>query len=106
MLEYIQSFDEIKLGFIFCLLGSDRPIVESLSPNLIDQRNVLNNQFMGMTAIPFSYEEYEKTRITLIDYINKNLNDNDKAFLISFEEGAPEWANTDYATFKDYPLFP
>jgi hypothetical protein len=56
-----------------------------------------------MTAIPFSYEEYEKTRIILIDYVNENLNDRDKAFLISFEEGVPEWEKSDYATFKDYP---
>jgi len=37
MLDYIQDFDEVKQGFVFCLLGSDRPIVEMLSPNLIDQ---------------------------------------------------------------------
>ncbi|MDR2843378.1 MAG: nucleotidyl transferase AbiEii/AbiGii toxin family protein [Candidatus Symbiothrix sp.] len=103
MLKYIQSFEDIKRGFIFCLLGSDRPIVESLSPNLIDQQDALNNQFMGMTTIPFTYEEYEKTRITLINYVNKNLNNRDKAFLISFEEGIPEWEKTDYTTFKDYP---
>jgi hypothetical protein len=42
--------DEIRLGFMFCLLGSDRPIVEMLSPNLIDQREALDNQFVGMTS--------------------------------------------------------
>jgi hypothetical protein len=103
MFEYIKSFDEIKQGFMFCLLGSDRPIVEMLSPNLIDQREALDNQFTGMATIPFSYEDYEKTRLSLMEYINNNLTDNDKHFLISFEEGAPEWGITDYPTFKDYP---
>jgi hypothetical protein len=103
MFEYIQSFDEVKQGFMFCLLGSDRPIVEILSPNLIDQREALDNQFIGMTSVPFSYEDYEKTRLSLIEYVNNHLTDRDKRFLIGFEEGAPEWEITDYAKFKDYP---
>jgi len=88
---------------MYCLLGSDRPIVEMLSPNLIDQREALDNQFAGMTAIPFSYEDYEKTRLSLIKYVNNNLTDSDKQFLISFEEGTPKWDITDYSKFKDYP---
>ena len=45
MLDYIKDFDQIKRGFIFCLLGSDRPILESLNPNFNDQRDALTNQF-------------------------------------------------------------
>jgi hypothetical protein len=103
MFEYIKSFDDIKIGFMFCLLGSDRPVVESLSPNLIDQRDVLDSQFAGMTTIPFSYEDYEKTRLALIDEVNVSLHEDDKKFLISFEEGSPEWETADYGRFKDYP---
>jgi hypothetical protein len=103
MFEYIKNFDEVKQGFMFCLLGSDRPIVEMLSPNLIGQREALDNQFAGMTTIPFSYEDYEKTRLSLIGYVNNNLTDSDKHFLINFEEGVPEWEITDYAKFKNYP---
>jgi hypothetical protein len=103
MFKYIKNFDEVKQGFMFCLLGSDRPIVEMLSPNLIDQREALDNQFTGMAVIPFSYEDYEKTRSSLIKRVNNNLTNSDKQFLISFEEGVPEWEITDYPTFKDYP---
>jgi predicted nucleotidyltransferase component of viral defense system len=103
MFDYIKNFDEVKQGFMLCLLGSDRPIVEMLSPNLIDQREALDNQFLGMTTIPFSYDDYEKTRLSLIEYVNNNLTDSDKRFLISFEEGLPEWEVTDYSKYKDYP---
>ena len=103
MFDRIKIFDEVRQGFMFCLLGSDRPISEILSPNLIDQRDALENQFAGMTTIPFSYEDYEKTRLSLIEYINNNLTDRDKQFLISFEEGSPEWEVTNYAKFKEYP---
>ena len=54
-------------GLIFCLLGSDRPIHESFAPCLIDQRAAMENQFDGMTDIPFTYEEFEQTRSKLMN---------------------------------------
>ena len=44
---------EAKEGFLFCLLGSDRPIHESLGPVFIDQREALHNQFEGMMDMFF-----------------------------------------------------
>ena len=35
------SFCDVKDGFILCLLGSDKPIIESLHPNAIDQTEAL-----------------------------------------------------------------
>lgn len=58
---------DCREGLIFCLLGSDRPIHESLAPSLIDQREAMANQFDGMTDIPFTYDEFEATRSKLID---------------------------------------
>ena len=92
-----------RYGFIYCLLGCDRPILEMLSPNLIDQHDAMEKQFVGMTNIPFQYEEYELTRNRLIMYINSNLSEKDKRFLISFEKGEPNWDSSDYSLFKDHP---
>lgn len=94
---------EVREGLLFCLLGSDRPIHESLSPALIDQHEALANQFIGMTDVAFSYEEFEATRIKLIQDVNSLLTDADKRFLISFEQGNPIWENYEFAYFKDYP---
>ena len=94
---------EVREGLLFCLLGSDRPIHESLSPALIDQHEALANQFIGMTDVAFSYEEFEATRIKLIQDVNALLTDADKRFLISFEQGNPIWENYKFAYFKDYP---
>ncbi len=33
----IASFDDVRDGFMLCLLGSDKPIIESLQPNNVDQ---------------------------------------------------------------------
>lgn len=68
MLDYIKEFSEIKRGFIFCLLGSDRPILESLNPNF-----------------------------------NDHLTPTDKAFLLGFEDGTPDWDASEYRDFQHYP---
>ena len=44
----ISSFDDVKDGFMLCLLGSDKPIIESLQPNEIDQTDALEKQFGGV----------------------------------------------------------
>lgn len=105
MFDYIKDFEEIRHGFIFCLLGSDRPLFESMNPNLNNQREALNNQFEGMSSTPFTYNEYEQTRLTLIEYINSNLSKRDKEFLVSFEDGEPQWEESDYAILRTIPQF-
>lgn len=93
---------DIKDGIIFCLLGSDRPISESIAPNLVDHQQSLENQFVGMTEIEFTYSDFENTRDDLIRNINQLFTENDKNFLLSFEVGSPDWS-LGYDTFKDYP---
>ena len=90
-------------GLIFCLLGSDRPIHESFALRLIDQREAMDNQFAGMTDIPFTYKEFEDTRTKLINDVKSLMTDADKKFLISFESGQPEWNGYEFEYFKDYP---
>lgn len=94
---------ECREGLIFCLLGSDRPIYESFAPRLIDQREAIRNQFDGMTDIPFSYEDFEETRAQLIANVNELMTEADKRFLISFEQGKPEWNGYEFGYFKNFP---
>ena len=97
------SLSDCREGLIFCLLGSDRPIYESFAPSLIDQREAMDNQFAGMTDIPFTYEEFEETRSKLINDVKSLMTEADKRFLISFESGQPEWDGYEFEYFKDYP---
>lgn len=94
---------DVKEGLMFCLLGSDRPICECFSPNLIDQKEAMEKQFDGMTDIVFSYEDFENTRNKLITDVNQLLTETDKRFLISFEEGSPIWEESAYAHFEKFP---
>lgn len=99
----LDSLDQAKDGLMLCLLGSDKPILESLQPNPIDQRDALQGQFEGMTDIPFSYEDYEATRKELIEKVNSLIAEEDREFLISFEQGIPEWDKCCAGNLSEYP---
>ncbi len=87
MFENTGYTKKIHHGFLFCLLASNRPIHEIFNPLPINQSQVLQSQFSGMTNEPFTYDDYVVTRTKLIQVINKNLGEKDKVFLISFKEG-------------------
>lgn len=99
----ISSFNDVKDGFMLCLLGSDKPIIESLGPNEVDLTDALENQFDGMTEEPFTYEDYEKARTELIRMVNESLTENDRQFLVSFENGTPDWQLCSAGDLSDYP---
>lgn len=97
------SLEEAKYGFVFCLLGSDRPIYESFAPSLIDQREAIERQFAGMSDLNFTYDDYEETRRKLIENVKNIMTEEDKHFLVSFEQGNPVWEKSAYVEFADYP---
>jgi predicted nucleotidyltransferase component of viral defense system len=91
--------EEIKKGFLYCLLGSERPFNEMLNPHLLDQKLAFDNQFNGMTLEPFNYTEYEKVRQELIELVRSSLTPEDKAFLLKFKNVTPHWQTYNYADF-------
>jgi predicted nucleotidyltransferase component of viral defense system len=99
----IESFADVKNGLIFYLLGSDKPLIESLQPNPIDQKHALENQFQGMSDVAFDYADFEAAREDLIEKINKNLTDIDREFLLSFESGNPDWEKCCAGDLSAYP---
>lgn len=99
MFENSSFTDEIKRGFLLGLVSSNRPTHEILNPHFLDQRTAFENQFEGMSAIAFSYDDYEITRLQLIEAVNTSLNENDKAFLLNLNRLAPDWSIYDYQNF-------
>ena len=95
--------NDLKYGFLFCLLSSARPIHELLNPSRLDQRNTMENHFAGMARESFTYEDFESTREKLISIIRSILTKDDKEFLISFKAGEPDWSLNSFSEFKDYP---
>jgi len=91
--------NNIKKGFIMCILSSNRPLNEMLEPHFIDQRQALANQFEGMSSESFTYEDFENSRIQLLDTIHQNLTAKDKEFLLSFNNLTPDWSIYDFERF-------
>jgi predicted nucleotidyltransferase component of viral defense system len=91
---------EIKEGFLFRLLSSDRSIQDVLFPNLQDQRLAMTNQFAGMSDAQFTYEEYETVREMMVKNAQASLTDNDKLFILGFKNCIPDWSSYN---FEAYP---
>ena len=91
--------DEVRKGFLYCLLCADGSINEMLDPNFHDQRSALLNQFSGMTDIPFTYADFEKTREELLSTIHEKLTDSDRTFILAFKRGEPDWSIYDFERF-------
>ncbi len=98
-----KTLEDVKDGLFLCLLGSEKPIVEFLSPNDINQKEALENQFKGMSDIPFSYTDYEQSRSSIIKRVNDCLTDTDKEFLVSFEDGVPQWEKCCAGDLSHFP---
>ena len=99
LLENEGLTEEIKMGLMLCILSSNRPIHELLSPNLLDQSQAFINQFEGMTIEPFTYEEFEATRLELIKTVQSSLEDKDKEFLLSISNAEPDWSIYNFERF-------
>lgn len=70
-----------------------------LAPHLLDQRIAFENQFEGMASVDFTYEDYERTRLELIEIIKRELTDEDKHFLLSFKSLSPDWSIYPFSEF-------
>lgn len=92
-------FDDVKHGFLYGLLCSERPIYELLAPRFQDRRDIFENQFEGMSREPFSYEEYEEVRNKVICMTNRCFAEEDKNFLLSFDNAEPDWGLYNFEQF-------
>lgn len=95
--------DEISNGFIAALLSHPRPLAEVLSPKLKDQRHAFDGQFAGMAFLPFTYDDYEATRQRLVAQLGAALTADDKALLLSFKAGEPDWKLSGMAELERLP---
>lgn len=99
LLEQSGLTQEVRTGLLLALVSSPRPTHELLAPNLIDHRTLFERHFRGMTRVPFTYENFEQTRVRLIQDIKTALTRSDKAFLLSLNKLEPEWHNHPFAEF-------
>lgn len=61
--------EELIKGFIAMLLSHDKPLHETLKPNIKNQNEIFEKQFIGMTNKIFTYEQHTETIKCLINLI-------------------------------------
>ena len=66
-------------------------------------RSALEKQFEGMSDTPFTYSDYEEARHNLIQQVNDSLTETDREFLLSFENGEPDWEKCCAGDLSRYP---
>jgi len=91
--------DEVKEGFLLCLISSERPINEIINPHYLDQTLTMTNQFSGMSHDRFSYSDFELTRKSLVKAVRMSLTARDKEFLLGVKSLAPDWSIYDFERF-------
>ena len=83
--------EQVRKSFLVYLISHNRPISELLSPNFKDMKPVFEKEFAGMASFDVKYEELVRVRKALVEEINRQITEDERAFLISFKERAPKW---------------
>jgi predicted nucleotidyltransferase component of viral defense system len=95
--------DAIRQALVVYLLSHGRPMFALLAPTRKDISQDFRRGFTGMASEPVSQDSLEKAREELIaDVVGKMPKDH-RRFLMSFEEGEPEWALLKVPGAKDLP---
>lgn len=95
--------EQIRKSFLVYLISHNRPIAELLSPNFKDMKPVFEKEFAGMVSFDVKYEELVSVRRVLVEEINRQITDDERAFLISFKEKEPKWELLGVKGAQDMP---
>lgn len=83
--------DELRRAFLVYMISHDRPMFEVLAPTRKDITQLFERDFDGMTDKVIKIEELIAAREALIAGMVLDMPEAHKAFLLSFERGAPDW---------------
>nr|WP_298410622.1 nucleotidyl transferase AbiEii/AbiGii toxin family protein [uncultured Halomonas sp.] len=79
-------------GFLVYLLGHPRPLNEVINPRLKPLDYVYRQEFVGMARVDLPLQELESVRDELLSRLGQLMKHEDVRFLLSFKQGALDWA--------------
>jgi len=94
---------EIRKAFIVYLVSHPRPMVEILSPQQKDIRDIFEKEFKGMIAENITFEALETTRNELVAILREELTPDERRFIVSMKQGQPGWDLLELEGIKDLP---
>lgn len=92
LLENEGITSDIRKAFVVYLAGHDRPIHELLDPKQKDMQAVYDREFVGMTSKAVGYAELADARRQYIEALRRDLSSEERSFLISIKQRAPDWS--------------
>jgi predicted nucleotidyltransferase component of viral defense system len=81
----------VREAFAVYIISHNRPMAEVLAPARLDVAQEFTRGFAGMTEQDVRLEDLYRTREEFIAELVGNMPDEHRRFLISFEQGEPEW---------------
>lgn len=103
LLDHEGFTDDIRKAFLVFLSSHDRPLHELINPNLKDISGIYEKEFQLMVANPISLKELYDTRAELIEAIRSQVTSDEKEFLISLQQGNPEWSLLGVPNVEKFP---
>ena len=93
----------IRRAFVVYLASHNRPIHEVLFPPLRDLTTEFDANFQGMTTEPVELGALLAARDQMIATLHKELDADERAFLVTLANGAPEWDSMGIAHLSAMP---
>jgi hypothetical protein len=94
---------EIRRAFVVYLAGHNRPMGELLDPNIKDISVAFETQFVGMTEEPAALANLVEIRRRLPVELVSQLDEDERAFLLSMKRGEPEWTRLGFNHIEQLP---
>jgi hypothetical protein len=91
LLENEGLTENLRKTFLIFLISHQRPMAELLAPNRKDLSEIYVTEFMQMAQVEVPLEQLEEARENLIHQIHIDMTENEKKFLLSFKNKAPDW---------------
>ncbi len=91
LLDHEGLTDDSRQALVIYLISHPRPIAELLNPICKDIKQLYEGEFMQMEEDRVSLEELVLAREQLIRMVNEKLTEEEKQFLLSFKNKAPNW---------------
>jgi len=83
--------DELRRAFVVYILSHNRPMSEVLAPARLDVSQEFERGFDGMAETKVTLDDLYKTREDFIAELVGKMPEEHRRFLVSFEEGRPDW---------------
>ena len=83
---------KLRKAFVVYILSHNRPMSEVLAPARLDVGQEFARGFDGMTETAVTLDDLYETREVLIAELVGKMSDEHRRFLVSFEEGRPDWS--------------